>query len=1090
MANTHPLCKHYALNNLSLAISTTLALGPIPLLAAPSGGVVVDGQAVIGQSDAVTNITQYTQKAAINWQGFSVGSGETVNFIQPDALSITLNRVVGNERSVIEGALNANGQIFLINSNGVLFTKGSSVNVAGLVASTLDISNEDFNAGRYVFQNGGGSGAVINMGTLSAADGGYVALLGKEVSNQGVIVATRGTAALSAGDRITLNFNGDSLLSVSIDQGTLDALVENRQAIYADGGKVFLTAGAADEVLGSQVNNSGLVQARTLGDLKGEIVAYAQGGTANIGGTLDASAPDGGDGGFIETSGDRVKIDDGAYITTHSVDGETGQWLIDPDGFTIANSGGDVSANFLSSLLAADATNLTVSSVQGSGSDGDLNINDAISWGSNAKLALLATVDINLNAAVTATGDSAGLTLTAGGDVNINNAVTLSGDHAALALNYGGDYNIRTKASYSGTELDADGKPVAKQDTSGGVYGSLTLSGSYSTLKLNDQDYTLIRSMDDFAAISGVTGFYAVANDLDATAWSAAHLGSASVVASFAGTLTGLGHAVSHLTINTANSNAGLIGDATKGRRVTASWAIRDLGVVDADISGTGSVGILAGNTSRVDVTNVYSSGRVQGNNNLGGLIGNFGGGKLSNAFSTADVTDLVGDYAGGLVGFASLNAEIDHVHATGWVNATHSSGKTAGSNSGGLIGYLAESTVSNAYALGNVAGNSASVNLGGLIGNYISSQPSVTIANSFATGDVAGGTVLGGLIGKLAVSGTDNAPVTVENVYATGDITAGYSEDFWTEQGVGGLIGVATLTSGVLKLTGAHAAGDITVLDSYNFSSAGGPNYIGGLIGNLQVKSGDVDNSYATGNIYAPKAYNVGGLFGSANSRGRDGLTLTVNNSYSTGNITGYGFVGGLFGAFYGELYGYYDNTPGAVVNNSYASGSVNGTTWVGGIAGRAGGTVIGPNVYYNGESVQSGVGKSNGGLTDGSTGLTGQQLKDSQYYANGTINQVLADRATTAAKAAAEQAAQQAAAKATTINTASQLGSTRVAEAQRQIASAEAVAISGMSTTRPQPIEDHIVFNDPSNYSAHVRRIEVDGVIYDLDEEEKTEQ
>jgi len=254
-------------NKLTLAVSAALVMGPLPLLAAPTDGVVVSGDATIGQAGAVTTITQSTPKAAINWQGFSIGSGETVNFLQPDSSSITLNRVLGNERSVIDGALNANGQIFLINSNGVLFNHGSSVNVGGLVASTLDIKNEDFNAGNYVFQGNGGSGSIINMGTLSAADHGYVALLGKEALNQGVISATLGTAALGAGDKITLNFNGDSLVSVSIDQGALNALVENRQAIHADGGKVFLTARAADELIGSQVNNSGVVEARTLNDL-------------------------------------------------------------------------------------------------------------------------------------------------------------------------------------------------------------------------------------------------------------------------------------------------------------------------------------------------------------------------------------------------------------------------------------------------------------------------------------------------------------------------------------------------------------------------------------------------------------------------------------------------------------------------------------------------------------------------------------------------------------------------------------------------------------------------------------------------------
>jgi filamentous hemagglutinin family protein len=259
--------------------------------AAPSGGVVTPGSATISSVGTSTTINQSTQKSSINWQGFSIGSNESVNFNQPSASSITLNRVVGNETSVIAGALNANGKVFLLNSNGILFTQGSSVNTSGLVASTLNLSDEDFNKNNFVFQGNGSQGSVINMGTINIANSGYAALLGKEVSNQGVIVATKGAVALSSGDKITLNFNGDSLMSVTIDEGTLNALVENKNAIYADGGKVILTAKAANELLASQVNNEGLIQAQTLNDLKGEITLYAHGGTTTVSGTLDASAP-------------------------------------------------------------------------------------------------------------------------------------------------------------------------------------------------------------------------------------------------------------------------------------------------------------------------------------------------------------------------------------------------------------------------------------------------------------------------------------------------------------------------------------------------------------------------------------------------------------------------------------------------------------------------------------------------------------------------------------------------------------------------------------------------------------------------------
>ncbi|MDY0310453.1 MAG: filamentous hemagglutinin N-terminal domain-containing protein, partial [Castellaniella sp.] len=356
-----------------LGLIISLLFSPLAAWAAPHGGVVTSGSAIIEQAGSVTNINQSTQKAAINWQGFGIQAGETVNFNQPNASAITLNRVIGNERSVINGALNANGQVFLINSAGVLFGKGSSVNVGGLVASTRDISDADFNAGHFVFK-GDGNGSVINMGTITAKDGGYVALLGNSVSNQGVIAATKGTVAMSAGNRITLNFNGDSLLNVTLDEGTLAALVENKQAIHADGGTVLLTAKAADELLGAQVNNSGIVRARTLDDLTGKIELYAHGGTARVDGTLDASAPAAGDGGFIETSGDRVKIADSAQILTKSASGKNGKWLVDPTDFTIAASGGDTSGAFLSNYLNTQGDYEVQSSAGSKSGSGDIHV--------------------------------------------------------------------------------------------------------------------------------------------------------------------------------------------------------------------------------------------------------------------------------------------------------------------------------------------------------------------------------------------------------------------------------------------------------------------------------------------------------------------------------------------------------------------------------------------------------------------------------------------------------------------------------------------------------------------------------------------
>ncbi|HQA83442.1 MAG TPA: filamentous hemagglutinin N-terminal domain-containing protein, partial [Syntrophales bacterium] len=461
-----------------------------PLWAAPQGGVVTSGTATINQSGHVTNINQATQRAAINWQSFSTRPQETVNFHQPNAAAIALNRVIGNERSILEGALNATGRVFLINSNGILFAKGSTVNTAGFIASTLNLSDEDFTAGNYAFTKNGPTGSVINMGTITAKEGGYVALLGPAVSNQGVIAATKGSVALASGDKVTLNFNGDSLVNVTVDQGTLNALVENKEAVYADGGKVILTAKAADDLLSSQVNNSGIIEAKTIDDLKGSITLYAHGGTAAIDGTLDASAPITGDGGFIETSGDRVKIADTAFITTKSAAGTNGTWLIDPTDFTIGD-GGDITGTLISNFLKG--TDITIQSAMGTkGTEGNINVNDAVSWSADTTLALDAANNVNVNAAITATGENAKLALDAGKDINVNKDITLSGTNAALTMNYGGDYHIFMPTAYAGAVLDKNGRPTAKKAPEGTTYAGITLPGSNAGLTMNGTPYTLI----------------------------------------------------------------------------------------------------------------------------------------------------------------------------------------------------------------------------------------------------------------------------------------------------------------------------------------------------------------------------------------------------------------------------------------------------------------------------------------------------------------------------------------------------------------------------------------------------------------------
>jgi len=250
----------------STIVAAALSLFSLHASALPTGGQVTAGQATIGQAGNTLNVKQSTQNLAVNWNSFNIGASETVNFVQPNSSAIALNRVLGSDASAIYGKLSANGQVFLLNPNGVLFGKGAQVNVGGLVASTLSLSDADLLNRNFRFT--GSAGSVVNQGSLN---GGYVALLGGQVSNQGTISARLGGVALAAGKDITLDFAGDGLIGVQVNQGTLNALADNQQLIQTEGGAVLLSARAADSLIAAVVNNSGVIEARSISQHQGTI---------------------------------------------------------------------------------------------------------------------------------------------------------------------------------------------------------------------------------------------------------------------------------------------------------------------------------------------------------------------------------------------------------------------------------------------------------------------------------------------------------------------------------------------------------------------------------------------------------------------------------------------------------------------------------------------------------------------------------------------------------------------------------------------------------------------------------------------------
>ena len=269
----------------------------------PKNPSISAGQAHVATTGSLTQVTQTSQKAVINWDSFNIGSNAQVNFKQPTASAVTLNRVIGTDSSVIDGLLTANGQVFLINPAGIYFGQTSRVNVGGLVASTLSMQDADFLGSQYRFSRNGSNAAVVNQGTLAAAQGGYIALMAPEVRNEGLIVAQRGAVAMVAGESVLLNIDSEQLLSLQVEPATIKTLIDSKLAIEAEGGSVILSAQALDTLTSAVINLSGHVRAQSI-----EVDA-GKGDALLTSATLDASnTASAGIGGKVKVLGNHVGL--------------------------------------------------------------------------------------------------------------------------------------------------------------------------------------------------------------------------------------------------------------------------------------------------------------------------------------------------------------------------------------------------------------------------------------------------------------------------------------------------------------------------------------------------------------------------------------------------------------------------------------------------------------------------------------------------------------------------------------------------------------------------------------------------------------
>jgi len=365
-------------------ISCTILLAHTGIaFANPSGGSVSAGSATIISSGSMLTINQSTNRATIDWNSFNIDSGESTVFNVPTSHSMTLNRIGGQDPSQIFGKLSSNGKLYLVNPNGFIFGKGSTVNVGGILATTADIKTKDFMKGHMNFNAPGKADAAIVLnGTISAAEAGLAGFVAPTVINNGVISAKLGRVTLASGDTLTMDMYGDNLVNVAVSNETAQHLAANNGLVIADGGTIAMTAAAGKNIVNGVVSNAGILQAASVGKKNGKIILYAEGSNAVAGnkaadkgkksgqsgvvvtGTMDASGVNAGEtGGSIDVLGDVVALGGGATLFASG-----------------ANGGGNIKigGDYLGTGATPTATDVLV--------DNDVNIfNDALDNGDGGR---------------------------------------------------------------------------------------------------------------------------------------------------------------------------------------------------------------------------------------------------------------------------------------------------------------------------------------------------------------------------------------------------------------------------------------------------------------------------------------------------------------------------------------------------------------------------------------------------------------------------------------------------------------------------------------------------------------------------------
>ena len=897
----------------ALLCGTALVPASVSAQELPSGGVVVGGSATIGTpSTGTMQITQTSNRAIIDWTSFNIGAGGRVDVTQNDASSVLLNRVNGIEFSKIDGFLGATGQVFLVNTNGILIGAQGRIETSGFVGSTLAISNEDFMAGSYEFARTRGA-TIQNHGTISITPGGYAALIGGQVANSGSILVPLGKVGLGSGERVTLDLAGDQFLQVALAPGestAFEALIDNTGRISADGGLIEMKAAAARDAARNVVNLGGVVEARTVSGVSGRVVLG------------------GGEGGGVVLSG--------------SVDVSVSDLIVD-----------------VSPVPPPRPERGVVLEVTGE----TILVESDLSWSDNAEVVLNAGSSITLAGALDWDAGSR-LTLATEGDVVLSGSLTITGGDIHLTA---GSFGLQS-GSWHQVGLGNDVLDFAEYWNDDGSL--LRVTGGAGT---GGDPYVIADSLglQGVGSFGYEAASYRLGADIElgGLPWRFVSLGGQSA---FGGSFDGDGHTISGLTQSAIYDDVGLFAyaDGATIQNLTLSDVAIDVGFGE----GGRPVGALLGSGTNVTLSDITVDGQItvlagggyygEGDDGLvvGGIAGALWGGTASGLTSQMgiDFGRSGGQYQsfsgamtlGGVVGRLADGATLDRASYTGDINsfwASYSYGDAPALRIGGVVGRGDSSALlTNASFDGTIAVTdigSGTIALGGVAGEFSGSGAHLAAKGAILvnqSGRDPGGenssyaTIsIGGVIGQQGYGDAQplsdlTAGTAIEAMEISVELAGSY-----LDLNIGGVIGD---TWG--EISQAHAHVDLSV----DYSQSMGQAYVGGVAG----RSGSVFESSSRGTLTVTASADtasysgvitaaLGGLVGRAEG--------TVDSSFSDADVSlvttdiERAAVGGLLGEF------------GGIVRESRASGAVSLTASaeasysyasIGGLIGSGQGRVI----------------------------------------------------------------------------------------------------------------------------------------------------